>query len=819
MEKEFIELDLGEDNPEAYEQALQSEGRTNRKNVFIKRERPKREEWEKENIQANSTKTLSGESLGETLPDEQEEEAFIKADGHDNGTDCNSPELEEEPDGLWEGVHSDEALPEPECVREKQTEESESDDLWEEAGIEASLPESESIEERSVVDEIDQQGDDLPEAESGENAVWEQNPNQTDHVADEWPADSLLEEDPAGMELSGPEDTGDGQQEKEETGSVLSMEKDLPHEMSPILEVDPVTGQTDVVYTDQEPFAGGSFVGDTKFQEEAMDLADEKAFSEPVPVVADPPAIAWYLKLPWITIVVLIPVIGWLAAGILLYQRYQRYGYDEQTRELTKAYVLCIVCLIVSGWIIAAVALRPGRSRPAASQEGVQTIAVTEPAERQAAESLAREEAEKKESEAEQAQLRSSAQANIGLEHATVKQPVPVPIAEGETALEGETESMPEDGSQPVQETRSEAGSAAESAKGQEGSSVIPKNGEEEKNVWRTVLDRLTGNDRELGEAFGANAEADREELEGSGDSIAWYSLQQLSSAASVLTARYDDRFQAERDAVFAFMSGYQGMEISNQTFNLRTNFFDMFQQTVHWEATLDQTPYRYLGTITDGLPQGMGVVLTISSANPNTYIPLYAGTFVNGSLEGYGMTFRDNGGYYGIVHEGYYVAGKYAGRGTSYVIPSYAGYQSRMQQVDSLGVQYSNEEISSVLAEYTMRYNTAMNLYQGEQQMYTYIDVPMLTPIVTERGRYDNGSQTGYFVQYGSFGQRVYAGVLRKGVRSGPGIAYFPNGQVQYDGEWRNGRYNGTGVLYQEDGNIRYSGEFLNGDIKPVSQ
>ena len=777
MKKEFIELDLGEENPEAYEQSLSREGQTDRKNIFIKRDRPKRETWEIDGIEEIDIDAL----LGEEGQEDGSEDSSIEEIAGVSETDVTEEEGTSE-------------IQEPKVIEEVSTIQSVS---------EASLP----VEEVSVIEE--------PETGTEGSVSEEPLPLEEEPIIEkagglEDPLERAESEAETEMKSSD-EEFSDAPPET----NVSMAEESTPDQTPLILEVDPLTGETDTVYTDH--FTGGSFTGSEDLHEEALDLGTTgRSFADPVLIVADRPEVVWYLKLPFITVFALIPVIGWLIAGLLLYQRYQKYGYDEQTRELTKAYVLCIVCLIIAGWIIVAVAMLPGRSKPASSQEVSHTFEVAEQAERQAAESHAREEAEKRESEEEQVHLRSSAQANIGLENATVKKPTTAPVIDAEASLEEWAESAQVDETQIAQgqqETEEVSQESKDSLYGSENNSV------EEKSVWRSVLDRLTGNDQELDQTFSENAEADMEELQRSGDNVAWYSLPKLASHVTLLTAQYDDRFQGERQAVFAFMSGYQGMEISTQTFNLRTNFIDMFQQTVHWEATLDQTQYRYLGTITDGLPQGMGVVLTISSANPNTYIPLYAGTFVNGSLEGYGMTFRDNGGYYGIVYEGYYSGGKYSGKGTSYVIPSYAGYQGRMQQTDTLGNQYSNEQISGILSEYTMGYNTAMNMYQGDNLLYTYIDVPMLVPIITERGRYEAGNQTGYFVQYGAFGQRNYAGVLKKGVRSGPGISYFTSGQVEYDGEWKNGRYNGKGVLYQEDGTIRYSGEFLNGDIKPVAQ
>lgn len=491
--------------------------------------------------------------------------------------------------------------------------------------------------------------------------------------------------------------------------------------------------------------------------------------------------ITWYLTLPFITLILLIPGVGIVGAGVLLYLRYKNYGVDQQVNDLTTAYILLVACLIIAFWAIYFIVAIFGHTEEPPQE------AVPGQAEREAAESLARKEAEEKEQQEAEARLRTSAQADIGLEK-----------------IQDITEGVAEDTLEAIESLTAEENTAP---------------GDDTGNLWDAFLNKLIGDTAQEDQAYIDNVAADLQELSVLGDGSAQYSLQKLAAEVTLFSASYDDRFLGERQALFAFMSNYQGMQLDNQTFNLKSSLIDMFSGTVHWDATLDNTQYRYIGSIEDGMPQGMGVVLVASSVNNNTYIPLYAGTFVNGTLEGYGMAFKENSGYYGILYEGYFSAGKYAGKGTAYEIPSSVNFQNRLSMQDMAGNQYTADEVNEILNAYAVRYSGAMHVYEAERALYAYIDVPVLMPVVTERGRFAKGNLNGYCIQYGSFGIRQYAGILKNGVRSGLGTSYYADGAIEYDGEWKNGRYHGTGTLYNPDGSIWYDGEFSGGDIKAITQ
>ena len=500
--------------------------------------------------------------------------------------------------------------------------------------------------------------------------------------------------------------------------------------------------------------------------------------------------IAWYLTLPFITGVLLIPVAGIIAAGILLYVRYKKYGHESQVKDLTTVYILLVICLMLGFLAVYCLA------QYFQNQGDDVKETVSGQAEREAAESLAREEAEQREQEELEAWLRTSAQADIGLEE------IELTISESYMETGEGTDTS---------DTTLEAEVSGENTE--------TEGVEESAGFWEAFIDKLTGSTGEEDQEYLDLVAADMQELAISGDSCAQYSLMRLASQVTLFTASYDDRFFGERQVLFSFMSSYHGTQMDSQTFHLKSSLADMFTGTVHWDATLDNTMYRYLGTISDGMPQGMGVVLVASAVNSNTYIPLYAGTFVNGTLEGYGMEFKENNGVYGVVYEGYFSGGKYAGRGTAYEIPSAVSFQNRLSAQDLAGNQYTFDEITNILNSYTSRYTSAMNAYQSDGISYAYLDVPIVTPVITDRGRYQKGKLNGYGIYYGNFGIREYAGILKNNVRSGLGTSYYDNGCIEYDGEWKNNNFHGEGILYNADGSVWYQGEFANGDIKPVTQ
>ncbi len=514
--------------------------------------------------------------------------------------------------------------------------------------------------------------------------------------------------------------------------------------------------------------------------------------------------IRWYLSLPFITLVLFIPIAGIIAGGVLLYLRYRQYHEDQQVSDLTTVYIILAICMLllitgvygIAHWV---------QQRGDDVQE-----TVSGQSDREAAESQAREEAEEREKEELEAWLRTSAQADIGLEEIVI------------VTKEPSDESAEQEGSQAPEESKDGAEqNPGESAAESSGEDLESGEGdiEETPGFWESFLDKLTGKTEEADQEYLDNVASDLQEFTISGDGCAQYSLIRLASNVTLFSAAYDDRFFEERYALFTFMQSYHGSQVDNKTFYLKSSLADMFSGTVHWDATLDKTQYRYLGVIADGVPQGMGVVLVPSTANANTYIPLYAGTFVNGTLEGYGMAFKENNGYFGIAYEGYFSGGKYSGRGTIYETPSSVNFQNRLSMTDAAGNRYTAEEVSGILNAYAARYYNTMTAYQAENTLYACLDVPMVTPVIAERGRYEKGKANGYCIRYGSFGIRQFAGIMKNNVRSGQGISYYANGRIQYDGEWKSGGYHGRGILYNEDGSIWYEGEFANGDIKPVVQ
>lgn len=502
--------------------------------------------------------------------------------------------------------------------------------------------------------------------------------------------------------------------------------------------------------------------------------------------------VEWYLSLPFLTALLFVPVVGWIAVGYLLYLRRTKYRGSMQIRNENNAFifvVLIILILICVVYLI--VALFSDDSGNPVNQS---RPAVTEHDDRDAAESQARAEAESREQAELEEQQRTLAHADIGVERP-------------------ESSGSPSQGEEP-EGSAAETETSDESQPAETGESV-PETKKED-DFFGSLWDRLTGGKGEEEEEISIEqAEADRQEFAALGDYTARYSLQRLASPVTVMTALYDERFYGERQVLFSFMSGYHGVEISNLSINVKPKTVVLVGSNQNWEATVNPTRYRYVGSLENGQPNGLGVVLIASSVNPNTYIPYYAGTFVNGILNGYGMIFQEYDGGLGITYEGFFEGGRYCGKGSTYLPANVSNYTQRLSMTDSAGAWYTPEEVNSILNSCVARFGSAMSAYQAEGQIYAYMDAPLAVPIITESGRYKDGRTFGYCIQYGPFGRRNYAGILRSGSRTGQGVSYYENGAVEYDGEWKGSKFNGYGILYTEDGVVRYEGEFQGGDIK----
>ena len=844
-EDDFIELDFGEDEPESNgtsgsdrENKARENGRFFVSYPFKKpRENVPEEEASDAYIEDTDMETKSDEDMTEesVQPKEDVTEESVQPEV-DMTEESIQPEeavvekgIQSEKDTAEENIRSDGDAAEKSIQSEKDTAEenirSDGDAVEESIQSEKDTAEENIRSDGDVVEESIQSEKDMAEesiqsdGDVAEENILSDEEGETDLETAFQTVDSVSEEQAAECVTEETAYEQEFQDSDMEMGSFLETEVEDTQE--PADEVGTEEEISEENITEVPVFSEEELTEEESFPDEITELSDPEQIEDffdvvrevPMPGAEDLPEhgsgsiygavnefsteeelsaipkdmekMVWYLTLPFITGVLLIPVVGIIAAGILLYFRYKKYGHESQVKDLTTVYILLVVCLMV-GFLAVYCLTQAFQSTGSHVKE-----TVSGQAEREAAESLAREEAEEREREEQEAWLRTSAQADIGLEEIEIS------------------------GSGSAQESGEEPDGTLEA----EASGENTESAEETGSFLDSFLDNLTGNTEEKDQEYLDNVAADMQELSISGDSCAQYSLARLASQVTLFTAAYDDCFFGERQALISFMSSYHGMQLDNQSFHLKSSFLDMFNGVVRWEATLDNTMYRYMGTVANGAPQGMGVVLVASSVNSNTYIPLYAGTFVNGTMEGYGMEFKENSGFLGIVYEGYFSGGKYAGRGTAYEMPSSVNYQNRLSVQDMAGNQYTSEEISYILNQYYTRYTNAMNAYQSEGALYAYLDAPVVTPVITERGRYEKGKLNGYCICYGSFGIREYAGILKNGVRSGVGISYYEDGSMAYNGEWRNNNYHGTGTLYNADGSVWYEGEFANGDIKPVTQ
>ena len=129
----------------------------------------------------------------------------------------------------------------------------------------------------------------------------------------------------------------------------------------------------------------------------------------------------------------------------------------------------------------------------------------------------------------------------------------------------------------------------------------------------------------------------------------------------------------------------------------------------------------------------------------------LYAGNFLDGLKEGYGVLYDRNGG---IVFKGEFMGGLKEGAGTVFRANATIVYSGGFEQ----------------------------DLFKGEGGLF-----------------YRNG-------------RLMYTGMFEENLRNGPGTEYHDNGNVGFEGQFKDNNFHGQGLLYNLDGVKLYNGMFVEG-------
>lgn len=311
-----------------------------------------------------------------------------------------------------------------------------------------------------------------------------------------------------------------------------------------------------------------------------------------------------------------------------------------------------------------------------------------------------------------------------------------------------------------------------------------------------------------------------------------------VPAAYTMFNCQYPKDFSADRSKVLKKVQELNGKILNEKTINVEV------KKDVEFKQTLDLSTYKYFGSIKNGKPDGLGVILQpadivtgLQSFDlPYCYLPVLAGNFKDGKLNGYGMEI----GFNGIDMEGTYKDGKLNGDGIVYNNDEIA--------ITNFDVWEDSDTFSSIREEYcSKKYELSLSAIEDNvYNAYDYIDTdedafgliivdyPVIQPNVFCQGTFNkgkaNGKQKVYHPNYKMnpatkiyelinkdtvYGQVYYDGNTKNDSKSGKGTTYYPNGKIQYEGEFKNDKYHGKGTLYNEDGSIKHKGKFKNGDIK----
>lgn len=269
----------------------------------------------------------------------------------------------------------------------------------------------------------------------------------------------------------------------------------------------------------------------------------------------------------------------------------------------------------------------------------------------------------------------------------------------------------------------------------------------------------------------------------------------------TIFSCEYPSLFKKDRKKVINFM---KNIDSGNEKYILLERDGNGFKQTLSSEK------FAYFGKIKNGVPDGLGMIVTtdeivIANTNKKVFIPLYAGDFKDGKYHGYGMKF-DNGG---IAEEGEYKKGKISGKCILYQPIEFYLYAEMMNT--NWKEYWDIKSDNDLVIEYPIL-----------QPVVSYEGLAKSGELRDKKGKvyhyaYEQDEETGEYSRNieGLYGILKYEGGIVDGKYSGEGKEYYPSGKLKYKGGFKKGKWSGDGILYDESGNVIYKGKFKDGDIK----
>ena len=290
----------------------------------------------------------------------------------------------------------------------------------------------------------------------------------------------------------------------------------------------------------------------------------------------------------------------------------------------------------------------------------------------------------------------------------------------------------------------------------------------------------------------------------------------EITGYRTIFDCNYPKAFSSQRKKILKLVKELNDELIDGTTINLETKDEVSFKQTV------DITEYKYFGDLKGGKPDGKGVI--VQYYEDYLFIPVQAGYFKNGKLDGYGMQINKDG----IWREGEYKKGLLSGKGIGY----------NNWEISSVNLEHESDirdnywEALQKKIEQKISQNSSLVDIINKGGGFVFADFPVISPNVSEEGEYKRNQLDGdvklYYSNYSKttnsafkqinskspYGPLKYEGEAFDDRMHGKGTLFNENGTICYKGEFKYGKYHGKGTLYNDDGSVKYKGKFKNGDV-----
>ena len=272
-------------------------------------------------------------------------------------------------------------------------------------------------------------------------------------------------------------------------------------------------------------------------------------------------------------------------------------------------------------------------------------------------------------------------------------------------------------------------------------------------------------------------------------------------------------------------MADADGRIVEDESGNILEPFYKIAVTTANDIAQSDDWfNYYYYGDMKDNRPNGQGIILTKVSPSIDMalFLPVYAGNFQNGILDGYGIKFYQDSG---IEVEGEFLIDD-LGADFEGIVPEgkvISYYQNDINEIAKNGS----------IPEEDLDYYSHMQ-YSNRSAVLNY---PILQPSVNIEGEYQEEWLTGdikeYYYNYqfnlndqkyhkmenSVYGPLKYEGEMEHDDYSGKGEVFYLNGQTAFKGNLSDGLFDGEGKIYTKDGKLIYKGQFKGGYIADGDQ